>query len=118
MEMPKPSQGMLELFASVSPGGPEAIERKMFGQPAAFVGGNMFMGLFGDEFNVRLPAPERAEAMRIGAQPFAPMGRTMKEYVVLPESVLADHVLLSEWVSRAYEGARQLPAKQPKAKKK
>jgi len=29
----------------------------------------MFMGLFGDQFNLRLRAEDRDEALRLGAQP-------------------------------------------------
>ena len=57
----------------------------MFGQLSAFVNGNMFMGIFGDDVILRLPEAERNEVIGAGGGPFEPMaGRPMKEYVMLP----------------------------------
>ena len=114
MEMPRPSEQTFERFRAISPGGPEAEERKMFGQLAGFVHGNMFMGLFGDGFQVRLGPAEQEQAFAAGAVPFAPMGRRMKEYVLLPESIVSEEAQLREWVARAYAYAAALPAKEPK----
>lgn len=114
MEMPKSSERMVEVFRSVAPGGPEAVERKMFGMPAAFVHGHMLMGLFGDLFQVRLGDEDRKAAFAAGAEQFAPMGRVMKEYVVLPESVLGDAEQLRRWVARAYAHACTFPPKEAK----
>lgn len=114
MKMEQPSERVLALFRSVAPGGPEAQERKMFGQPCAFLHGNMFMGLFGDSFMVRLGPKERAEALASGGEPFAPMGRTMREYVTLPHAVMDDPEAMRSWVDRAYAYADTLPPKVPK----
>ena len=54
MSMPKPSAMSKALFESLVPGDPRVTVRPMFGNVAAFVNGNMFMGLFGDELFVRL----------------------------------------------------------------
>ncbi len=35
---------LVERFSCLSPGGPEAEARKMFGFPACFLRGNIFMG--------------------------------------------------------------------------
>src|SRR5512140_766765 len=102
MEMAKPSAKMVEVFASVAPGGPEAVERKMFGQPGAFVHGHMFMGLFGDQFQVRLNDTDAAAALAVGATPFAPMGRKMTGYCVLPDEIVSKREELLQWVERAY----------------
>lgn len=115
--MEKPSAETAALFQSVAPGGPEAEEKKMFGQPCAFVHGNMFMGLLGETFMVRMPEADQAAAFALGAEPFAPNGRRMKEYVTLPAAVLGDEASLREWVSRAYAFAAALPAKAAKPKK-
>jgi TfoX/Sxy family transcriptional regulator of competence genes len=117
MEMEKPSERMVYLFQSVAPGGPEAVERKMFGQPAATVHGHMFMGLFGDLFQVRLSDADGKQVLAAGATPFAPMGRTMAGYYVLPESILADREQLLSWIERAYANAAAFPAKEPKPRK-
>ena len=54
MKWQKSSQGLIDLFESVMPG-PPAVQRKMFGYPAGFVNGNMFMGLFQESMILRLP---------------------------------------------------------------
>jgi TfoX/Sxy family transcriptional regulator of competence genes len=117
MEMEKPSDRMVELFQSVAPGGPEAVERKMFGQPAATVHGHMFMGLFGDLFQVRLSDADGTAALAAGATPFAPMGRTMAGYYGLPDSILADGEQLTGWIDRAYANAAAFPPKEAKPRK-
>ncbi len=114
MQMDKPSEATLAVFRSVAPGGAEAEERKMFGQPCAFVHGNMFMGLFGDLFQVRLCPTDQEAAMELGAMPFAPMGRTMKQYVVLPPAILSDRGELESWIARAYAFVAAMPAKEAK----
>ena len=115
---------LVEVFASVAPGGPEAVERKMFGYPAAFVGGNHFMGLHEHRFVVRLSDADIAELLNLaGAASFEPMlGRKMKNYGVLPESVVADPKQLRQWVARAYDYGKSMPPKDskpraPKARK-
>jgi len=45
MEWRKSPQHLIETFNSVVPG-PPVVPRKMFGYPAAFVNGNLFMSLF------------------------------------------------------------------------
>ena len=114
MEMPKSSEATIAAFRSVVEAGPDAVEKKMFGQLAGFVNGNMFMGTFGDQIQVRLSAAGRDEALRAGAIPFEPMGRAMKEYVVLPLEIVEDSEALESWVGRAYDFAAALPAKLPR----
>ena len=86
----------------------------MFGQPCAFVHGNMFMGLFGDLFQVRLSPGDRDRALKAGAMPFEPMGRAMKEYVVLPPAIVEDEAALRQWIGAAYGFASALPTREPK----
>ena len=117
-KMPATSTETLLAFAGVAPGGPEAVQRKMFGMESAFVHGNMFMGLFGDDFHVRLSPYDRAEVLALGGRPFAPGGRAMKEYVVLPAAVVADEAALRGWVDRAYAFGATLPVKAPKPRTK
>ncbi len=85
----------------------------MFGFDCAFTrSGQMFTGLHEERMIVRLPEKGRLELMQKGGRPFEPMpGRTMKEYVVLPASLLADASSLRSWVLRALEYAASLPAK-------
>lgn len=118
MEWKKATPEMLEAFRSIAPGGPEAEERKMFGYPCAFLGGNMFMGLHGEGFVVRLSPEDREALAAAGGQPFVPMeGRPMREYMVLPPEMYTNEATLRDWTGRAYRFASTLPPKAPKPKK-
>ena len=91
MKLAKSPAWLVELFDALQPevGG----ERKqMFGYPCVFEGGNLFTGLFADGLFVRLGEADRARLLATkGAAPFEPMkGRPMREYVVLPPSMLED----------------------------
>jgi TfoX/Sxy family transcriptional regulator of competence genes len=93
----------------------------MFGYPAGFVNGNMFMGLFQDDMILRLPESQRQEFLKVdGAKIFEPMpGRPMREYVAVPPRVMANQKELASWVSRALEyGASLKPKSQTKKPKK
>jgi len=119
-EMPsfsKPPAALAGRFENEVERLPGVQQRKMFGQPAAFVNGQMFTGLFGAKWFVRLPDDVAAELLRVkGAGPFEPMaGRPMRGYVVLPDSVVADRVSLSRWLDEALAYAGSLPPKAAKA---
>ena len=97
-------------------------ERKMmFGSPTFFVNNNMFAGVHQDTIIMRLSEKDRGEIMERYDEiaPFEPMvGRIMKEYVAVPESVAGDSTLLHEWLNRSYQFAASLPPKEPKRKAK
>jgi TfoX/Sxy family transcriptional regulator of competence genes len=92
---------------------PSAEVRKMFGYPASFTNGHMFAGVFQSVLFMRLGEGDRARLLaREGAAPFEPMpGRAMKEYVVLPPSVVTSESELNEWLVRALAYAGSLPPK-------
>lgn len=115
MQLPKPNAEAVALFEAIRPRTPQVTVRAVFGQPAAFVNGQMFLGVFGEHVFLRLSEADRARAAEIAdARPFEPMpGRPMREYVVLPPSTIADPALGAEWVGRSLEFARGLPAKKP-----
>lgn len=115
----KPQQELVDRFHEAV-AGIEGVEvRKMFGFPAAFVGGNMTAGLHQDTFMVRLSEPDRAERLAEGWSTFEPMaGRPMREYVSLPADVTADIDATRRWIERAAEYVRTLPPKAPKARKR
>lgn len=93
--------------------------RKMFGFPAAFLGGNMVAGLHQDTVMVRLPEEERQARLENGWSLFEPMpGRPMREYVALPAEVAADVVATRQWVERAARFVRTLPPKEPKSRRR
>jgi TfoX/Sxy family transcriptional regulator of competence genes len=109
---------LVEVFESLLPG-PPAVARPMFGYPAAFVNGNLFMSLFQDRMVLRLPDGPRAELLAMdGASTFEPMaGRPMKEYVMVPASLLATPQDLEPWVGKALAHGASLPPKVPKARR-
>jgi len=97
---------------------PEAQIRKMFGYPAAFVNGNMLGGVFQDRVMLRLDASDRASAAQAGATPFEPMpGRVMREYIVVPKSIMTSAAELRTWVSKALAYTAALPAKAAKPRR-
>ena len=84
----------------------------MFGYASAFVNGNMFAGTFQDAIVVRLAESDRVALLKLkGAAPFEPMGRPMKEYVVVPASIVATPKALGAWIERGHRYALALPAK-------
>jgi TfoX/Sxy family transcriptional regulator of competence genes len=116
--MPKPTEETKDFFASIVPEHPAVAIRPMFGQVSAFVNGNMFMGIFGEDVFVRLPEDDRESLLSAGGRPFEPMsGRPMKEYVVLPGAWRDESDRVREWAARALDHAEELPAKQPRKKK-
>jgi len=119
MKWRKPSEELIKTFEQVTPG-PPATPRKMFGFPAAFVNGNMFMGLHQEDMILRLPEDARTELLGVaGAHIFEPMpGRPMREYVVVPPALLKDRGKLAEWAERALEYGSSLPPKSKKASAK
>src|SRR5512135_3252007 len=70
---------------------PDVIQKKMFGYPCAWTGGNMATGLFASEWWVRVSEPDREVLLAMpGAHPFQVMpGRDMGRYVVLPGDLVA-----------------------------
>lgn len=115
-KLPKPTDETKDFFASVVPDHPAVSIRPMFGQLSAFVNGNMFMGIFGEDVLVRLPEADRADVIGAGGSVFEPMaGRPMKAYVVLPGAWRDEPDRIREWAARSLDHAEELP---PKPKKK
>jgi len=103
---------LMERFATVMDRYPDAERRKMFGYPAAFVGGNMATGLFADHWVVRLPDAEIEPAKAAGAGSFEPMpGKPMKAFVVIPAADVDDDAAIGAWVERGLAHAASLPPK-------
>jgi len=117
MRIKPPTPALVELFGRLLPAtGGEG--RKMFGCPCGFLGGNMFMGLFEDRLFVRLAERDRKELLELeGAEPFAPMGHPMREYVVVPAAWLEgeDDDELRAWAAKAARYGKSLPPKPRKA---
>jgi TfoX/Sxy family transcriptional regulator of competence genes len=116
MQMPKPSDADKERFHGLVPHDQRVETKPMFGNLAAFVNGNMFMGLLGAQIGLRLPEDARAELLAAdGAGPFGPAQRPMREYVTLPSAWADDPELARPWVERALAHVAALPPKAGKA---
>ena len=103
---------LVDRFAAVMDRYPDAVRKKMFGYPAAFVGGNMATGLFADQWVVRLPDDEIEPARAVGAELLEVMpGKTMKAFVVIPATDVEDDAALRGWVERGLAHAASMPAK-------
>ncbi len=112
-------QLLFEAFDRALPADTLVDRRKMFGFPCAFVNGNMFAGVHQGDIVVRLDPQKQSELMAApGAKPFVAMGRTMREYTCLPESMLEDAGAVAAWVDEAFRFAAALPVKPPKPRKK
>ncbi len=116
MKIPRPDEGSKEFFGSVLPDDPRITIRPMFGNISAFVNGNMFAGLFGDDLFVRLSDESRKELLEEkGASLLEPMkGKPMKEYVVLPNAWRNQHETIRIWVTRSLDWTSKLPPKKTK----
>ena len=125
MAWTKSPQSLIDLFDNSVPPSPSVSRRKMFGYPAAFANGNLFIGLHQDDFIMRLSEADRARfSAQYGERIFEPMmGRPMREYVRLPEELLADAHKRATWVKRSLQYAEEIqpkakPATKPKAVRK
>ena len=116
MKWRKSPQALIDLFASVVPG-PPAVQRKMFGYPAGFVNGNLFMGLFQDDLILRLPDTQRQALLAAGkAKLFEAMpGRPMREYIAIPSALTCGKKELAAWVAQSFQYGASL---KPKSKTK
>ena len=116
MEMPKPTEADRERFRSLVPDAPGVEIKPMFGNLAAFVNGNMFMGLFGSDVGVKLPPDDRDRLLAVpGAGPFGPAERPMGGYATLPAGSTSRTA--SKWIGLALAHVAALPPKVPKAPK-
>ena len=108
----KTSPELVTAFDKAVPVAPSVTRRPMFGYPSALVNGNMFAGTFQDSIVVRLAETDRAALLKLkGAAPFEPMGHPMKEYVVVPASIVSKPKELGAWIERGHRYAKTLPAK-------
>ena len=123
MKMPKPSEQAKAAFTKLVPGDPAITLKPMFGNLAAFVNGNMFAGLFGEDLFVRLPDAEAQPIMKSGGRPFEPVaGHAMSGYVMVTAGWQKKPETVRAHITRALTLTRAMPAKAKKpaaaAKKK
>jgi TfoX/Sxy family transcriptional regulator of competence genes len=116
MNIPHPDENSKEFFRSILPDDPGITIRPMFGNVSAFVNGNMFAGLFGNDLFVRVSEESRKELLdQKGASLLEPMkGKPMKEYVVIPKAWRTQPETVRLWVSRSLDWTSRLPPKKTK----
>ena len=116
--LPKPSDDAKTAFTKLVPDGPTVTLRPMFGNLAAFVNGNLFTGLFGEDLFVRLSEDESAKVRKQGGSDFAPMpGRPMRGYVTVPGTWRSKPEPVKAWIKLALQQTGKMPPKAPTAKK-
>jgi TfoX/Sxy family transcriptional regulator of competence genes len=116
-KMPRPTEQAKAAFSALVPDEPAVTLKPMFGNLSAFVNGNMFAGLFGEDLFVRLPDSEIAAVKKQGGRDFEPMaGHAMKGYVVVPITWRAKPALAVVLIKRSLALTRAMPAKAAKAK--
>jgi TfoX/Sxy family transcriptional regulator of competence genes len=99
------------------PPDPAITTRPMFGNLSAFVGGNMFAGLFGVDLFVRVSEEDQAKIKTQGGKPFEPMaGRAMTGYVLVPAGWQKKSTATRDWIVAALAFTKKLPVKAPKTK--
>jgi TfoX/Sxy family transcriptional regulator of competence genes len=112
MAMPKPSEEVKAAFSKLVPDEPAVTLKPMFGQLSAFVNGNMFCGIFGEELMVRLPEAEIATVKKQGGRDFEPMaGHKMGGYVIVPRDWRAKSAPAVALIKKALAHTRAMPAK-------
>ena len=116
MRIPRPDEDSKEFLRSVLPEDPRITIRPMFGNMSAFVSGNMFAGLFGNDLFVRLSDESRKELLeKKGSALLEPMkGKPMKEYVLIPKAWRTQPETVRMWVARSLDWASKLPPKKTK----
>jgi TfoX/Sxy family transcriptional regulator of competence genes len=117
MKMPRPSEEAKAAFSKLVPDEPAVTLKPMFGQLSAFVNGNMFCGIFGEELMVRLPDAEVDAVKKQGGRDFEPMaGHKMSGYVIVPGDWRAKPAPAIGLIKKALAHARAMPAKAAKKK--
>jgi len=117
MKLPRPSDEAKAAFTQLVPDEPAITLKPMFGQLSAFVNGNMFCGLFGDELVVKLPEADIAAIKKQGGRDFEPMaGHKMGGYVMVPGDWRAKPAPAVALIKKSLAVTRAMPAKAPKSK--
>lgn len=115
-KVPRENEELLERALEAIP---DAQERKMFGCPAWFLNGYMFVGAHQEHIILRLPEADREDLLdREQAQLFAPMnGRVMREYIVVSRSILHSAAEFEKWLLKSRDYTLSLPPKPAKTRK-
>ena len=115
MKLPRPSEDAKAAFTRLVPDEPAITLKPMFGQLSAFVNGNMFCGIFGDELVVRLPEADIIAVKKQGGRDFEPMaGHKMGGYVMVPGDWRAKPAPAVALIKKSLAVTRAMPAKASK----
>src|SRR5690242_19403557 len=110
MAWDKPAPELIARFDACRPPGGE--RRQMFGCPCVFMNGNLACGLHEQRLTLRLPEERRASLIAAGAaEPFAVMGRTMRDYVAVPDALRLPEEEFRTLCRAAADFTASLPAK-------
>ena len=110
---------LVDQFNHLIAGLRDTESRKMFGYPCAFCANQMFFGVFQSNLFLRLSESDRKIFIeKYKTNLFEPMpGRPMKEYALVPETLLETPTDLKTWIEKSRIYVSQLPAKPPKSRK-
>lgn len=90
----------------------DVTEKEMFGGIAFMIGGNMAVGVTGDELMVRVGKDAHDEALsRPGTRLFDMTGRPMKGWIVVSPEGLRTESELDGWIEEGIAHAESLPPK-------
>jgi TfoX/Sxy family transcriptional regulator of competence genes len=115
----KAPEKLVAFFEEIMGGCPGVELKKMFGYPVAFTNGQMACGVFQDSLMMRLSDSDRKTFLeKYDTKLFEPMpGRPMKEYVLIPATLMNETKQLKPWLEKSLAYAGSIPKKQkPKAK--
>jgi len=91
---------------------PATSEKKMFGGVALLVGGNMCVGVIGEDLVARVGPSAFPTAVGLpAARPFDFSGRPMTGWVMVGPGGVESDEALGAWVERSLEFVRTLPPK-------
>jgi TfoX/Sxy family transcriptional regulator of competence genes len=97
---------------------PGVTEIKMFGGLCYTIGGNMAVGVTGEDLMVRMdPDAGDAALAEPGARPMDFTGRPMRGFLYVGPEGTRTARSLERWVDRGVAFASSLPPKKPKSKK-
>jgi TfoX/Sxy family transcriptional regulator of competence genes len=111
VQIPRPTEAGKDRFRSAVPADARVEVKPMFGNLGAFVNGNMFAGLFGDEIGVKLGEADREALVAVGGGPYGPPERPMGGYLSVPADQRPE-----VWIGKALEHVATFPPKKPRRK--
>lgn len=108
--MPQHTDEAKSHFRALVSEAPGVEVKPMFGSLGAFVNGNMFAGLFGEDVGVKLDEAGLEEVRALpGSGPFGPAERPMNGWLSLPREMADEDK--SAWLDRARDHIATLPPK-------